>query len=398
MTNPDLVACVTCRELSLDDFARRRAALSGVNLDLRGLRALAVAEPGFAERLRSRILPAVVRYGALATLQTPPLPPHREGESARTVIPRAFAAGWVARIVLGNLEPRGYELPVIDAAPLLATTAPQELAKLRCVLAYFDCIADEPPLGVLEIVRFAGAGHAWERDASPLAPFVVDATGAIEDADHHIHVDFANAYLGGGVLTGGCVQEEIRFAVAPELLTAMIVSPRMGAFEAIRVHGSERFSSTTGYAFSLGYGGAFRDPCARLADGTPDVTVVAIDAIDYRQRGVASQYSAAAIRRELDKARIGFWRDAAMRPIATGNWGCGAFLGDPAQKAIIQWLAASAEARAVRYFTFGDRRLGDLAGFVARATTQLRTVGSLAHRLLAVSGAPGRALYDRLLA
>ena len=27
--------------------------------------------------------------------------------------------------------------------------------------------------------------------------------------------------------------------------------------------------------------------------------------------------------------------------IVTGNWGCGAFGGDPELKAIIQWLAAS---------------------------------------------------------
>ena len=27
--------------------------------------------------------------------------------------------------------------------------------------------------------------------------------------------------------------------------------------------------------------------------------------------------------------------------VATGNWGCGAFGGDPEVKAIIQWLAAS---------------------------------------------------------
>lgn len=30
-----------------------------------------------------------------------------------------------------------------------------------------------------------------------------------------------------------------------------------------------------------------------------------------------------------------------MIGIATGNWGCGAFGGDPELKAIIQWLAAS---------------------------------------------------------
>ena len=40
-------------------------------------------------------------------------------------------------------------------------------------------------------------------------------------------------------------------------------------------------------------------------------------------------------------------------PIATGNWGCGAYRGDPQLKAMIQWLAASVRhAPAVYYYTF----------------------------------------------
>lgn len=31
--------------------------------------------------------------------------------------------------------------------------------------------------------------------------------------------------------------------------------------------------------------------------------------------------------------------------IATGNWGCGAFGGDPEVKTIVQWLAASQVVR-----------------------------------------------------
>ena len=31
-----------------------------------------------------------------------------------------------------------------------------------------------------------------------------------------LHADFANMFLGGGVFSGGCVQEEIRFAICPE--------------------------------------------------------------------------------------------------------------------------------------------------------------------------------------
>lgn len=35
--------------------------------------------------------------------------------------------------------------------------------------------------------------------------------GSLDDApEHTLHVDFANAYIGGGVLSFGNVQEEIR--------------------------------------------------------------------------------------------------------------------------------------------------------------------------------------------
>lgn len=47
-----------------------------------------------------------------------------------------------------------------------------------------------------------------------------------------------------------------------------------------------------------------------------------------------------------------------VRPIATGNWGCGVFRGDPELKAVIQWVAASAAGSpVVVYHTFGDQRM-----------------------------------------
>ena len=50
--------------------------------------------------------------------------------------------------------------------------------------------------------------------------------------------------------------------------------------------------------------------------------------------------------------------DDPVKPIATGNWGCGAFGGDPQLKSLIQWLAASqAGCPAVYYYTFGDKRV-----------------------------------------
>ncbi|OMO87442.1 Poly(ADP-ribose) glycohydrolase [Corchorus olitorius] len=47
--------------------------------------------------------------------------------------------------------------------------------------------------------------------------------------------------------------------------------------------------------------------------------------------------------------------------IATGNWGCGAFGGDPELKTIIQWLAASQALRPfISYYTFGHEALKNL--------------------------------------
>lgn len=39
---------------------------------------------------------------------------------------------------------------------------------------------------------------------------------SIEEVPHALHADFANEYIGGGVLRRGAVQEEIRFTICPE--------------------------------------------------------------------------------------------------------------------------------------------------------------------------------------
>lgn len=41
-------------------------------------------------------------------------------------------------------------------------------------------------------------------------------------------------------------------------------------------------------------------------------------------------------------------------PLATGNWGCGAFGGDPQLKSLLQLMASSQARRNMLYLTFGD--------------------------------------------
>lgn len=45
--------------------------------------------------------------------------------------------------------------------------------------------------------------------------------------------------------------------------------------------------------------------------------------------------------------------------MASGNWGCGVYRGDPQLKSLLQLMAAAEVGRDFAYFTFGDVPLRD---------------------------------------
>lgn len=50
-----------------------------------------------------------------------------------------------------------------------------------------------------------------------------------------------------------------------------------------------------------------------------------------------------------------------LRAVATGNWGCGAYRGDPQLKAMLQWMVVSACGRPeMKYHTFEDTRVSQV--------------------------------------
>ena len=57
-----------------------------------------------------------------------------------------------------------------------------------------------------------------------------------------LQVDFANKYIGGGVLGEGCVQEEIRFLICPELIVSRLITEELDDNECLVMTGAERFS------------------------------------------------------------------------------------------------------------------------------------------------------------
>ncbi len=56
-------------------------------------------------------------------------------------------------------------------------------------------------------------------------------------------MDFANKYVGGGVLGYGCVQEEIRFLISPELIVSRLFVEELDVNEILLVIGPEMFST-----------------------------------------------------------------------------------------------------------------------------------------------------------
>ena len=65
-------------------------------------------------------------------------------------------------------------------------------------------------------------------------------------------------YVGGGVLGRGAVQEEILFAIAPELVVSCLVCEVLLSREALVIRGADRYSDYSGYASDFRWAGPHR--------------------------------------------------------------------------------------------------------------------------------------------
>jgi len=216
----------------------------------------------------------------------------------------------------------------------------------------------------------------WEASERPLCRVHV-ADGNLEDCEATLHAEFANAFIGGGVMTGDFAMEEILFLNKPELMVAMAVHNRMADTEVIRVHGARQYSLVRGYGSSFAFAGAYD---GRRAGAPP--TVCAIDAI----RGGGPAMTESALLRDMNKARIAF---EGVQELATGHWGCGAFGNNHDLMFLKQWLAASeAGCSVMHYYDFargsashnvvplsrklGGLTVGQLWAFVREVTGDLQ--------------------------
>ena len=260
--------------------------------------------------------------------------------------------------------------------------------------ALITCVADESVPGsyantLLTEVEFFGAPATIEDD-----PFTHKT----------LQIDFANKFIGGGVMDRGCVQEEIRFVVNTELLAALLFCEVMEDDESIIIVNTERYCRYRGYDSTFTFDGGFTSTINALDDVERRRIdcVVAVDALCYHQP--LAQYDVDNISREVCKAVAGFsaplhtMKDQVERNtmndtrlfavdstltlgdyshISSGNWGCGAFKGDICLKLMIQMIAATLSSRRIRYFTFNAPAHALLQQCVQHCVQAKVTVGRL---------------------
>lgn len=257
----------------------------------------------------------------------------------------------------------------------------RKLEKLQCIVHYFRRVLQEEPKGIVTFSRQMISGHNWQGSMENLSWLHVSSTGTIEDnGEGMLQVDFANKYIGGGVLGHGCVQEEIRFVICPEMIVTRLFTECLDSKECLIMTGCERYSEYEGYSDSFRWKGNFEDLTERDTLGRLSCEVVAIDAQVFRS-DYYKQFKASNVDRELNKAYCGFktsFNEVNTPAVCTGNWGCGAFGGDKQLKALIQIMAASVAKRDVCYFTFDDEQLTtDLYNVHNRLCKENKTVGEL---------------------
>ena len=97
------------------------------------------------------------------------------------------------------------------------------------------------PTGVVTFSRLVIAEDDfpdWEKVDATFGGFHVSSEGTIEkEGAGLLQIDFANRFIGGGVLGWGCVQEEIRFIICPELIVACLFTEVMEKNEALSITG-----------------------------------------------------------------------------------------------------------------------------------------------------------------
>ncbi|XP_038128669.1 poly(ADP-ribose) glycohydrolase-like [Cyprinodon tularosa] len=327
-----------------------------------------VLEPDAVEHLFESLLPDMVQLALRASeLCTKPIPLLKRGMNHSITMSQEQVACLLANAFFCTFPRRNsrkteyYNYPDINFFRLFEGSSSKKIEKLKTLMCYFKSVTEQKPTGLVTFSRKRlDKPPNWKSSQTLLTRLHITCEGTIEqDGYGMLQVDFANKFVGGGVISAGLVQEEIRFLINPELIASRLFTEALDDYECLIITGTQQYSKYTGYSQTYKWAGSHQDTTPRDDWGRRCTEIVAIDALLFRN--FLEQFHCDKINRELNKAYCGFSQPEKesrnLAAVATGNWGCGVFGGDTRLKALIQMLAAAEAGRDVAYFTFGDSQL-----------------------------------------
>jgi poly(ADP-ribose) glycohydrolase len=180
--------------------------------DVEGIRT-AVDEMGAEDAFFGELFPWIAKHALEIETLFPDehtLPLLVAGAENHVTIPRQSAACLLANAFFGtHVEQEFAEDSQILAFHFWFGT-PECEEKIKCILNYFHRCSENMPQGELmfyrRVVEKPLAPQDWQQSSALLQPFELSEGGIEQGGEGMLQVDFANEYIGGGVLQDGNVQ------------------------------------------------------------------------------------------------------------------------------------------------------------------------------------------------
>ncbi|ELP90616.1 poly ADP-ribose glycohydrolase, putative [Entamoeba invadens IP1] len=357
-----LIKTVSDLSIYLSSLLTSASFFSKGTLSVITLHAFENLTPEEVKSFEEEILPTITELvlGSENVLHPPPV---IMNTNALQLLTRRQCASFLACGFLGlfstTLRKNYRNHPDVTGFVSMFTSSDQvSLTRLRCFIGYFHVIhnnmknqhfmrelvtfnrVDSPPFDVKRLlqakIKFSGIS-------------VNDEMGIMDFPETTLKADFANKYLGGGVLRGGNVQEEIMFMECPEMICGLFINTVMDDFTTIRISGAIRYTQIVGYGGRIEFKKIFEEQVKQ--------NIVALDALVFG-RDKEAQFKSDSIQREMTKiySAVHSAYEDNLSDFVTGKWGCGVFGGDVILKFLLQSVVCCYCKRKMTFTTFHDKK------------------------------------------